>query len=173
MRAWLALLLIFPLAAGAQIFGFGENGGKRDRAAESKALLPEFPKPENYLPFEVSATTPFSFFVDEKSISIVADNVVRYSLIAKSADGALNVSYEGLRCGEHEFRIYAVGQSDKTWTEVQNSNWKPLRLDPRNAQRVVLYSDFFCPLTGFIADNDEAVRSLRNGGNPRSFTPGY
>ena len=173
MRAWLALLLIFPLAAGAQIFGFGEDRAKRDRTAESKVVLPEFPKPENYLPFEVSATTPFAFFVDEKSISIVADSVVRYSLIAKSTDGALNVSFEGLRCGEHEFRIYAVGQSGKTWTEVRNSRWEPLRLDPRNAQRVVLYSDYFCPLTGFIADSDEAVRALKHGGNTRSTTPGY
>ncbi|MEK7435729.1 MAG: CNP1-like family protein [Pseudomonadota bacterium] len=172
MRAWPALLLILPLAAAAQTFGFGEKKGRRDSDA-AKLTLPRYPEPENYLPFEVSATTPFAFFVDAKSVSVGADNVVRYSLIAKSAEGALNVSFEGLRCGEHQVRLYAVGQSDKTWTEVRKSHWEPLRLDSRNAYRMVLYSDFFCPSTGYIADVDEALRALRSGGNPRSRTTDY
>lgn len=104
MRAWPALLLILPLAAAAQTFGFGEKKGRRDSDA-AKLTLPRYPEPENYLPFEVSATTPFAFFVDAKSVSVGADNVVRYSLIAKSAEGALNVSFEGLRCGEHQVRL--------------------------------------------------------------------
>jgi len=173
MRAWPALLLIVPLAAAAQTFGFGESKGGRKRVDEAKVTLPQYPEPENYLPFEVSATTPFAFFVDAKSVSVGADYVVRYSLIAKSAEGALNVSFEGLRCGEHQVRLYALGQSDKTWTEVRKSRWEPLRLDPRNAHRAVLYSDFFCPSTGYIADVDEALRALRSGGNPRSITKGY
>jgi len=169
----MALLLVFPVAAGAQTFGFGENKSGRDRGDEAKVTLPQYPAPEDYLPFEVSATTPFTFFVDAKSVSVGADRVVRYSLIAKSAEGALNVSFEGLRCGEHQVRIYAIGQSDKTWTEVRKSHWEPLRRDARNAYRMVLYTDYFCPSTGYIADVDEALRALRSGGNPRSITRGY
>ena len=173
MRAWPALLLILPLAACAQAPGSETNYGDRDRRGEVAVPLPQYPKPENYLPFEVSATTPFDFFVDAKSVSVGADNVVRYSVIAKSADGVLNVSFEGMRCGERQFRMYAVGRSDNTWSEVRNSRWEPIRSYQRNAQRAVLYSDYFCPSAGYIASAEEGMRALRNGGNPRSTITGH
>ena len=59
MRAWLALgLIILPIAACAQTRG-GADGANW---SELQASLPEFPKPENYLPLYVSVTTPFAFF---------------------------------------------------------------------------------------------------------------
>lgn len=173
MRAWPALALILPLAAGAQTPGSQEDHGSRDRRGETQAPLPQYPKPENYLPFEVSATTPFVFFVDAKSLSVGADGVVRYSVIAKSPDGALNISFEGMRCAEREFRVYAFGRSDNTWSEVRSSRWEAIRVDPRNAQRAVLYSDFFCPMTGYIATAEEGARVLKSGGNPRAAISGY
>ena len=164
MRAWPALLLILPLAACAQTPRSETNYGDRDRRGEVAVPLPQYPRPENYLPFEVSATTPFVFFVDAKSVSVGADNVVRYSVIAKSADGGLNVSFEGMRCGERQFRIYAVGRSDNTWSEVRNSRWEPIRADQRNAQRAVLYRDLFCPVTGGITTAEEGLKALKGGG---------
>jgi len=173
MRSWPALALILPLVAGAQTPGFEDHGGDRDRRGEVQAPLPQYPQPENYLPFEVGAITPFVFYVDAKSLSVGADRVVRYTVIAKSSDGALNISFEGMRCAEREFRIYAFGRSDKTWSEARNSRWEAIRSDPRNAQRAVLYSDFFCPPTGDIATAEEGVRMLRSGGNARATRSGY
>ncbi len=173
MRAWLALVLILPLAAAAQMPGFEENSGARDRRGEVQVPLPPYPKLENYLPFQVSATTPFAFFVDATSISVGADGVVRYSVIAKSSDGGLNISFEGMRCADRQFRVFAFGRSGNTWFEVRNSRWEPIRNDPRNSQRAVLYSDFFCPVTGAISTAEEAVRVLKNGGNPRATITGY
>ena len=173
MRAWLALLLILPLAAAAQTRSFEENSGAAGRPGELPLVLPQYPKPENYLPFQVGGVTPFAFFVDAKSISVGSDGVVRYSVIAKSADGALNISFEGMRCADRHFRVYAFGRSDNTWSEARNSNWEPIRGDLRNAQRKVLYSDFFCPVSGNIANAEEGVRALQSGGNQRSTNPGY
>lgn len=173
MRAWLALVLILPLAAAAQSRYFEENSGARGRPAEPQVVLPQFPKPENYLAFQVGGITPFAFFVDAKSISVGSDGVVRYSVIAKSSDGALNISFEGMRCADRQFRVYAFGRPDNTWSEARNSRWEPIRGDLRNAQRTVLYSDFFCPSTGDIASAEEGVRALQSGGNPRSTKPGY
>ncbi len=174
MRAWFALALIVPLVALAQSPGFDEGRGERDGKLEAPLQLPPYPKPENYLPFELNVTTPFAFFVDAKSISVAADGVVRYTVIAKSADGVLNISYEGMRCAEREFRVYAFGSNGNTWVEVRNSKWEPIRSEKRNAQRAVLHSDYFCPMSGNIATAEQGVRALRmGGGSAKSPTIGY
>lgn len=168
MRSWLALGLMLPLAAWAQTRGFEDDSKDAGRSHEMQAQLPEYPKPENYLPLQVSATASFDFFVDAKSVSVGNDGVVRYSLIAKSPDGALNVSFEGMRCSERQFRIYALGRSDKTWSEARSSAWQAMPADFRNAQRTVLYRDFFCPAGGRIDTPEEGVQALRAGGHPRA-----
>jgi hypothetical protein len=173
MRAWLALGLILPLAGCAQAGSAEGDYGDAGRGGEAQAPLPEYPKPENYLPLQVSATTPFVFFVDAKSVSVGKDGVVRYSLIAKSSGGALNISFEGIRCSEGQFRVYAFGRSDNTWSESRMSRWQPIPADARNAQRAVLYRDFFCPAGGIIATAEEGVRALRSGGHPRATFPRF
>ena len=173
MRAWFALLLL-PLVAYGQSSAAQTNYGDGERKDEAAVTLPQYPTPENFLPFEVNATTPFLFFVDAKSLSIGADQVVRYSLIAKSADGALNVSYEGMRCANKQFRIYAFGRSDNTWSESRNSRWEPIRTNSRNAPREALHSDYFCPSSGSnIVSAEEGVRVLKRGGNPRANRNSY
>lgn len=172
MRAWLALALTLPLAVAAQAPGVDENYGDRDRRSEVKVSLPQYPKPENYLPFEVSGITPFAFFVDAKSVSVGADLVVRYSVIAKSPEGALNVSFEGMRCTEREFRVYAFGRSDNTWSEVRDSRWQAIPDDARNAQRAVLYSNIFCSANGNISTAEAGVRALKRNGL-RGTRPDY
>ena len=173
MRPWPALALILTLVACAQTPDFKDHSGDRDRRGEMQTPLPQYPEPENYLPFEVSVLTPFYFYVDAKSLSVGADGVVRYTVIAKSSDGALNISFEGMRCAEREYRIYAFGKADSTWSEARNSKWEAIRAGPRNAQRAVLFSDFFCPLTGNIATAEDGVRVLKSGGNPRATRSDY
>jgi len=164
---------MLPIAADAQFFGREERDGERARPVEAQVTLPQFPKAENYLPFEVSARTSFDFFVDAKSISVGADGVVRYTVIAKSADGALNISFEGMRCAEREYRIYAFARADKTWYEARNSQWESIQGAARNPQRTVLFRDFFCPVTRNVTSAEEAVRVLKSGGNSQATTSGY
>lgn len=172
MRAWLALALMLPLAAWAQMSSSEGTYGDDGRRGEVQEPLPEYPKQENYLPLQVSATTPFAFFVDAKSVSVGKDGVVRYSLIARSADGVLNVSFEGIRCSARQFRVFAFGRSDNTWSETRISRWQPIPADPRNAQRAVLYGDYFCPAGGIIGSADEGVRALRRG-PPQAAPSGF
>lgn len=165
MRAWLVLGLILSVAACAQTGGTQESTQARASGGEAQEQLPEFPEPENYLLLQVSATTPFTFFVDAKSVSVGNDGIVRYSLIAKSADGVLNVSFEGIRCSARQFRVYAFGRADNTWSQTRIAQWQPIPADARNAQRAVLYSDYFCPL-GIIRTAEDGVEALRRGPPP-------
>ena len=162
----LALLLLLQLMACAKSRSVGEDYDGDKRWDEVEVQLPGYPRAENYLPFKVSAESPFDFFVDAKSISVGTDGVVRYALIAKSQNGAVNVSYEGIRCSERQVRVYAYGRSDSTWSRARASSWHAVSNDARNAQQLVLYKDFFCPARGRIVTAEEGVRALRGDFHP-------
>ena len=172
MRAWLALvMLLLPLAAGAQTRA-SEEGGPAAVWSEMKVPPPEFPKPENYLPLQVKTSASFAFFVDAKSVSVGKDEVVRYSLIAKSTEGVINVSYEGIRCSTNEFRVFAYGRPDNTWSEARIAKWQPIPAEARNTQRSTLHSEFFCPAGRIVDTPEEAVKALFAGIHPRAIFSG-
>jgi len=167
MRAWLAPALFLPLVASAQFSNFEQDYEDDSRWRELQTKLPDYPKAENFLLFQAAAASPFSFFIDARSIDIGKDGVVRYSLIAKSVSGALNVSFEGLRCSERQVRIYAYGRSDNTWSKPRTSQWRELSSDARNNQHKVLYKDFFCPVGNIIYTREEGIEALKAGRHPR------
>jgi hypothetical protein len=167
VRGWLVIALLLPLAAVAQLSNFEQDYEDDSRWRELQTQLPGYPKPENFLPFQASAASPFSFFIDAKSIDIGKDGVVRFSLIAKSASGALNVSFEGIRCSERQVRVYAYGRSDNTWSKPRQSDWRALSSDTRNNQHRILYKDFFCPVGNIIYTREEGIEALKAGRHPR------
>ena len=81
--------------------------------AES-VLLPAYPKPENLVRFDADASA-YQIYVDATTITVGDDEVVRYVLVLKTAGGASNVSYEGLRCTARDRTTYAFGRNDGTW----------------------------------------------------------
>ena len=126
--------------------------------------LPSYPKPENLLRVHVSPTTAFEFFVDAASVSVGQDGIVRYTLIARSTSGAVNVSYEGIRCLPLERKPYAFGGSDNAWSPVRTPQWAPIsRAQPQHA---ALAEDFFCPGSRPVRTTEEAVQALRRGNAP-------
>jgi hypothetical protein len=132
---------------------------------DREVKLPEYPKPDNLLEFEVSAAHTFRFFVDSQSLS-AADGVVRYTLVARSPAGAETISYNGLRCKTHGLRVYATARPDKTWSTVNDGNWKELEARTVSRQHQALMRDFFCPAGSPIASREEGVNALRRGIHP-------
>ena len=135
---------------------------------EIQAQLPAYPQLDQSLPFFVSAATDNQFFVDPKSISLGSDEVVRYTLIVKSPSGVLNVSFEGMRCGSHEKKLYAFGRADGTWSRNKYAQWGRIKYEERNRQHHMLYDDFFCPNGISVRDVNEAISALKRGNNPRA-----
>jgi hypothetical protein len=131
--------------------------------------LPPYPRRENLTEFFVSSASDFRFFIDRGSID-VKDRVVRYVLVARSPSGVDNVSFEAINCAAGEYRIYARGRSDDTWTS-RPGGWQ--KIVPRSVQRWhnALYAEFFCPAGVAIADAAEGVRALERGANPLSAAP--
>lgn len=167
------MVALLPLTAYAEVGKFGAEWGKFDFEfdqekpwVEIEAQLPPYPKDENLLPFYVSAATDNRFFVDGASISVGEDGVVRYTLIVRSTEGAVNVSFEGMRCASHEMRLYAFGRKEGNWSRARSAKWVPIRYQDRNRQHHVLYDDFFCPNEIVVKDPQEAVDLLKRGFRP-------
>ena len=159
-----ALLLVFPAVVHA-----GPDRPDFDEEApwvELQATLPPYPKEENLLPFYVSAATDNRFFVDGTSINVGADGVVRYVLVVRSATGASNVSFEGIRCATREKKVYAFGRADGTWVKARVSTWEPISYQDRNRQHHVLHQDFFCPDKLPVASSEAAVAALKGAIKP-------
>jgi len=130
--------------------------------------LPSFPRREGRLPFAASATSDFHFFVDRSSISVGADGVVRYTLIAVSPLGVENVSFEGQRCKSGEHKVYAVGRTDGTWSRREGP-WRPATQRWQHTLRV----EYFCPRGAPIRTAADGVDALRRGGHPNQGHTNY
>ncbi len=129
---------------------------------EQKTQLPAYPKPENLVQFDVVSTS-FEFYVDAASVTVARDGVVRYTLVARSSYGAMNVSFEGIRCKTYERKLYAFGRFDGTWGQARRSEWGFISRGQSGSQHAVLADDFFCLLGGRARAAEEAVQALRLG----------
>jgi hypothetical protein len=130
--------------------------------------LPPIPREQDLVEFRVDGAPSFRFFVaaDTVSVSPEREGVIRYVLVAKSTDGARNVSYEALSCGAMEYRSYASAQGD-VWRRHEVP-WRPVA--QRRAQRTLM-TEFFCPRHVAIASGAEGVAALRSGRHPLVIDP--
>lgn len=133
--------------------------------SESETAIPDFPKPENLIEFSVGPTERNRFFVDGSSIVIGMDGIVRYVLVLKSSGGASNVSLEGIRCDTREYKLFAVGRSDGTWSKLPNPQWRLIENKLMNQYRATLNQEYLCP-AGLARDVAEARAALRRGKRP-------
>jgi hypothetical protein len=142
-----------------------QNAAQLAKEGESAApvALPRYPSPASLVEFRVDGFPGYRLFVDSGTLS-VEDGIVRYALVARSAAGAENVTYEGLNCRSSELRVYAIGRADGRWSP-QPALWRTIGQRP--VQRALM-RDFLCPQRTAIASREEGVMALRRGGHPRA-----
>ena len=131
--------------------------------------LPKQPNLQTLLPFYVSATATQTFSVAPESVTVGSDGVVRFVLVAKSANGARNVSYEGLRCASLESKLYAFGHEDGSWTRSRRDSWTAITGGMANRQHAALADGYFCDARSVAGNVDGMLQRLRrkNPINPR------
>ncbi len=128
---------------------------------EGEVKLPPRFRDENLLEFEIGRSVSFRFFIDTASLEVGADEVVRYTLVARSPQGVENVSYEGIHCKTGRTRAYAVGQPGGGWRAVKQE-W----VDVQKLWTRVLRMEYFCPKHRVIYSAAEGVDALQRGGHP-------
>jgi hypothetical protein len=162
MAAALAAFICVP-PAFAQL-QFEEDFDDAGKTWEEIAVqLPATPSNENLIPFYVSPTATQQFSIDEKSLSVGKDGVVRFTMVATSPSGARNVSYEGIRCETFERKSYAFARDDGTWARSRRDKWEPVVRNAANRQHGTLATDFFCESKSISGDRETILKRLRGG----------
>ncbi len=133
---------------------------------EGEVQFPPAPLRENLLPLYVSAATANRFFIDGSSLSVGADNVIRYVLVVETPEGGRNVTFEGMRCEARERRIYASGHRDGSWSKARKNEWVRIQDAYANRQHAALFLEYFCPLGNSVHSAAEARDALVRGGHP-------
>ncbi len=188
MKKILLLLCFLALAAcGTQkaLKGFDSDFDSSKPWAELQAQLPAYPKAENLLPFDAGPASNNLHYIDAPSIVVGEDDIVRYTLVIKSPEGAMNISYEGMRCATDgvrenvraellilkfqitEKRLYAIGRDDKTWARARGSKWEELENKSQYYAQRALSRYFFCPANVVVRNEKEAIQALKRGSHPR------
>ncbi|MBI3524796.1 MAG: CNP1-like family protein [Betaproteobacteria bacterium] len=162
----LSLGLVAAAAPAQYSVDQGYDTADSQRGHESEVPLPAFPRQENLVEFYVSAPASNHFFIDAKSVSIGPDGVVRYTLVVKTAGGATNISYEGIRCSTSEYKLFATGRSDGAWARARTDDWRPIENKNINRHHAALNSEYFCH-DGLPPDSAaEGVAALRRVEQP-------
>jgi hypothetical protein len=157
-----ALAAFFCAPPAFAQFQFEEDFDDTGKTWQEIAVqLPATPGPEGLLPFYVSATATQNFAIDEKSLSVGNDGVVRYTIVASSPAGARNVSYEGIRCETFEKKSYAFARDDGTWARSRRDQWEPIVRNAANRQHGVLATDFFCESKSVSGTREIILQRLR------------
>jgi len=172
----LALLAAATLAAAvshAQWRGWDADFDENKKEwKEIEAKIPPYPRDGNLLPLDAGGASPHRFFIDAQSLSIGDDGVVRYTLVVKTAGGATNVTFEGIRCEMRQQKVYALGQANGTWTRARNSQWRRIEYREVNKHHFVLLKGLLCTSATSgatpVTSVKEAVRRLKDG--PPSMT---
>jgi hypothetical protein len=146
------LALLAPYASSANTDDADTDALK----AESPVVLPAPFQKNNLLSFYVSPTTTLDFAVDAKSVSVTEEGIVRFVLVVTSQSGASNISYEGIRCSTGERKLYAVGQTNGSWTGARRDVWETIIDRGINRQHAALAKDYFCE-TGMVAGKAEVI----------------
>jgi hypothetical protein len=149
------LLLGLALCNGGGSFaaqrGMPEDVGgvpKEKEFKEDALNLPAFPDDAALIEFRPRGHSKNRFYIDRNSVSLGADWVVRYTAVIKSPSDVANVSYEGLRCKTSEYKVYAYGTRNGTWTNAREPKWQDVGSTTANF-RYSLWVDYLC--------DDEAV----------------
>jgi hypothetical protein len=118
--------------------------------------IPETFDPANLQSFAVDDVNHrFEYAIDRGSLKTGDDGVTRFILVIRSDQGAINSSYEGLRCGHREYKVYAYG-SGQGLTPITAGDWQTIPRSNRD-YRAVLYEDLICSLTTGQANPPAAV----------------
>jgi hypothetical protein len=145
-RLSMALLAVLTpaataLAADPDLFTHGpkdtySNFAEPEAWKEKGAVTPPpWPQDANLVEFRISdRASPFRHYIDTKSLSVDAQQVVRYTVVVKSDSGGSNVAYEGMRCTPNgSFRTYAYGSGGR-FQPAAGTDWRDV-----NANGVPLY----------------------------------
>jgi hypothetical protein len=143
---------------------------------EGEVRLPSWPNERDLVEIKTdSADARFTYYLDVDSLSTGDDGVVRYTVVAESASGARNLTFEGIRCTPRgAYKIYAYGANGKFMPADVAGEWQ--RIDPRGIDvfRTELWQHYLCvPRLFKPRPERDQIRMLRSGRVPAIENRGF
>lgn len=145
----LSLALLLPHPALAQVDWKESSSPAPERFSTDKLQL-----------FTVSPRSSMVYGIDPDTLSIGTDGVVRYVMVARSTQGALNVLFEGIRCSTAEVKIYAQWDNRSAWSATREAEWRPLSALGIAHHSVRLARDGVCDGTTINGNHAQILRDL-------------
>jgi len=142
-------MVVRPALAKKDIYGDESNEFPFDEKYaekwnESAIELPPYPDDRNLLLVPMNNTDTLKIYIEDKSISRAPDRVARLSLVVESPSGARSVFYDGYRCETRQYKTYAIGTSQHTWSPASNPQWQTVPRSEINAFRDIIYRRYVC-----------------------------
>ena len=78
------------------------------------------------VPFDVAARSEVRWGIDRASMAITKDGLVRYVVITQGSGGAVQGSYDAIRCATGEYKTYARYNPSTGWKAAEDPLWKRL-----------------------------------------------
>ncbi|MBI5462095.1 MAG: CNP1-like family protein [Gammaproteobacteria bacterium] len=153
-----------PQLSLAEDEGVKFNFVEREPWKETLRDLPAYPDGKQYVAVSVQiAGSAMQMFVDEPSLTLGDDGIVRYVLLLRSPTGAENLFYEGMRCATQEWRSYAYGTSGGTWQALGDTPWRLIRGQGFERYREQLFRYYLCNAKVGPLPRDEMLKRMRYG----------
>jgi hypothetical protein len=134
---------------------------------EVEAPAPPALRTQGLVPLDLGRGTDLRWGVDPQSISIGADRIVRYVVVAQGQDGAVNGIYEGIKCGSGEVRVYARHARDGQWVPVRSGEWKSLYAGGAQRHSLAIARSGACMGEGANTSAAQVARDLASNPNSR------
>jgi hypothetical protein len=169
----LVMFLIVSLPATAVDYGrFEADFDEAKPWNELETQLPGAPRETSQTRLELGPTARHEYFLDRDSISAGGDGVVRYTLIVRAAAGGRTVNFEGMRCASGEWKLYAFGRPDGSWSRNKHAAWTLIKDRENAGYHRELFAHYFCTVDG-PADMKIITKALREGGVRRGDSWAY
>ena len=117
-------------------------------------------KQSGLIPLEIGGAT-LRYGVDPATVSLSADGIVRYVVVASTGSGTSSAIYEGIRCSTAEVKAYARHNEGTGWTLAQPAQWQPLQANPSSRHSQVIARTGACMGGGANRSATQIVRDLR------------
>lgn len=171
-----ALLVALALASAAMARDDAENPNRPDDLTpaeiaepeapekawqEEQITLPVFPRAEDLLPIRGDAGDPgYKYYIDVNSVRLTSDEVLRYTIVIHSPQGASNIVYEGIRCATNEIRTIAYGTRDGRFKRMPDAKWIYVHTQGPLGYRTDLVELYVCDENGWAMSSDTVLERL-------------
>lgn len=132
---------------------------------EAEAPPPPALQTGKLIPLDMPGSS-LRFGVDPDSVSIGSDGLVRYVVVASSASGAVNAIYEGIRCDNAHYRVYARHTPAGGWLRA-DTDWRPMHDGAASRHTLVIARNGACLGHAPNGSAAQIVRDLKSSPDRR------